>query len=144
METGTDAATVADRIEIADLLTRYARAVDTRDWTLYRQVFTPSAHIDYRSAGGIAGDVETVAAWLEQTLAGFDMTQHLISNLEVHVDGDEARVRAMFFNPMRTSDGTRFTCGGWYDHDLVRTDAGWRSRRLVEDAVWFDGLPGAS
>ncbi len=140
----TPETTVADRIEIADLLTRYARAVDTRDWELYRQVFTPSAHIDYTSAGGVAGDLETVAAWLEQTLAGFDMTQHLISNLEVDVDGDEARVRAMFFNPMRASDGTQFTCGGWYDHDLVRTDAGWRSRRLVEDAAWFDGLPGPS
>ena len=70
-----------DRIEIADLLTTYARAVDQQDWSLYRQVFTASAHIDYTSAGGVAGDVDTVAAWLEETLAGFAMTQHLISNL---------------------------------------------------------------
>ncbi len=144
METGIDTAGIADRIEIADLLTRYARAVDTRDWDLYREVFTPSAHIDYTSAGGVVGDVETVATWLEETLAAFEMTQHLISNLEVDVDGDEARVRAMFFNPMRTADGTRITCGGWYHHDLVRTDAGWRSRRLVETAAWFDGLPAPS
>ena len=130
-----------DRVEIADLLTTYARAVDTRDWALYKQVFTPSARIDYTSAGGIAGDLDTVAAWLDETLAGFTMTQHLISNVEVEFDDDHARVRAMFFNPMRTKDGTQFSCGGWYNHDLVRTEAGWRSQQLIEDAAWFDGLP---
>ena len=60
-----DLQTLADRIEINDLLTRYAHAVDTKDWALYRTVFTADAHIDYESAGGIKGDLETVADWLE-------------------------------------------------------------------------------
>ena len=44
---------IADRIEIDDLITRYATAVDTKDWDLYRTVFTDDAVIDYTSAGGI-------------------------------------------------------------------------------------------
>ena len=52
-----DADDLADRIAIGDLLTRYATAVDRRDWDLYRTVFTEDAHIDYTSAGGIAGGV---------------------------------------------------------------------------------------
>lgn len=53
---------LADRLAIEDLLTRYASAVDRRDWGLYRSVFTDDAHIDYTSAGGIAGSLEEVVA----------------------------------------------------------------------------------
>jgi len=38
---------VADKLEIYELLGAYARAVDTKDWALYRSVFTPEATIDY-------------------------------------------------------------------------------------------------
>tara|TARA_B100000809_G_scaffold24453_1_gene21389 strand:- start:303 stop:518 length:216 start_codon:yes stop_codon:yes gene_type:complete len=44
---------LADRLEIGDLITRYATAVDRRDWDLYRSVFTTDAEIDYTSAGGM-------------------------------------------------------------------------------------------
>lgn len=43
---------LADEQAISALLYRYARAVDTKDWALYRSVFTDDAVIDYTSAGG--------------------------------------------------------------------------------------------
>ncbi len=133
---------LSDRIAIADLLTRYAKAVDERDWDLWKSVFTADATIDYTSAGGIAGDVETVAAWLAKTMAMFEASQHLVSNIEVTMSDDEATVRAMFFNPMKfADDGGFFTTGGWYNHTMVRTCDGWKSRRLVEESSWFDGGP---
>ena len=52
---------ISDELEITALLNRYARAVDTKDWDLYRSVFTDDAHIDYSSAGAIAGTREQVA-----------------------------------------------------------------------------------
>ena len=45
----------SDELEITALLYRYARAVDTKDWELYRSVFTDDAHIDYSSAGADRG-----------------------------------------------------------------------------------------
>lgn len=140
---GMDARTLADRIEINDLLTRYATAVDDRDWTLYRSVFTADAQIDYTGAGGPSGDLETVVATLTEQLALFTRTQHFISNIAVDLAGDTAKVRAMFFNPMVVSPGRQFTCGGWYNHDLVRTPDGWRSARLFEESAWFDGIEAA-
>jgi 3-phenylpropionate/cinnamic acid dioxygenase small subunit len=133
-----DLQTLGDRLEINDLLTRYAHSVDTKDWALYRTVFTPDAHIDYESAGGIKGDREAVAAWLETTMAGFPMTQHLIANIDVKIDGDKAKVRAMFYNPMGMPSGKTFWCGGFYKHSLVRTADGWKSERLIEESSWFD------
>ena len=138
-----DLQTLADRVEIGDLLTRYATAVDRKDWELYRAVFTADAWIDYSSAGGLAGDVDTVLAGLPEQLSLFACTQHFISNVEVQLSADTAQVRAMFFNPMIVTPGKQFTCGGWYNHDLVRTPEGWRSNRLVEESAWFDGLAAA-
>ncbi len=127
-----------DRIAISDFLTTYAHAVDTRDWDLYRTLFTADAHIDYTAAGGIAGTVDEVAAWLSTTMEMFSATQHLVCNEMVTIDGDTATVRAMFFNPMHFAgdDAPCFECGGWYNHELVRQGDDWRSVRLWEDFSW--------
>ncbi len=134
---------LSDRLEVQDLLTRYATAVDRRDWDLYRSVFTPGAHIDYTSAGGIAGSVDEIVAWLDDVLRSFTSTQHLVANIDLTVegDGDVGRVSAMFHNPMRLADGSVLFTGGWYHHDLIRTPRGWRSARLVEESAWFSGPP---
>ncbi|MEV5559052.1 nuclear transport factor 2 family protein [Nonomuraea wenchangensis] len=47
-----DARELADRLEIADLLARYTRAVDSGRWERLDEVFTADAVIDYSSAGG--------------------------------------------------------------------------------------------
>ena len=49
---------LTDRLAIEDLLTRYATAVDQRDWDLYRSVFAADAEVDYTPAGGTAGTVD--------------------------------------------------------------------------------------
>jgi hypothetical protein len=70
------------------------------------------------------------------------MSQHYITNVESQIEGDTAQVRAMFYNPMQLpgTDGLSF-CGGYYHHQLVRTDTGWRSRQMTEEQVWFDNNP---
>jgi hypothetical protein len=137
-----DLQAVADKLEIHELLARYARAVDTKDWGLYRSVFTPDAGIDYTSAGAVAGTRDEVAQWLEEGFVHIPMTQHFISNIEVELDGDRAHVRAMFYNPMQLPGMTDLSyCGGYYDHDLIRTADGWKSDRLTEENLWFVGRP---
>lgn len=49
-----DTQRISDEREITALLNRYARAVDSEDWALYRSLFTDDAHIDYSSAGAAA------------------------------------------------------------------------------------------
>lgn len=48
-----DGIALEDRIEMDDLLTRYASAIDGLDWDLLDTVFTSDSHLDYRSAGGV-------------------------------------------------------------------------------------------
>lgn len=138
-----DVQAVHDKLEIHELLARYARGVDDKDWALYRSVFTVDAHIDYTSAGAIAGSIDEVAGFLEQGFTVIPWSQHYITNVEIDLDGDSARVRAMFFNPMQLPgvEGSS-SCGGFYHHDLVRTAEGWKSARLVEESRWFLNGPG--
>ncbi len=96
---------ISDRIEIDDLLIRYTVAIDTKDWELLDTVFTPDAKVDYTTSGGIKGSYPEVRAWLAEVLALFKMTQHLISNSVVRIDGDTAAARTMVFNPMGRDDG---------------------------------------
>ena len=142
-------AEIADRMAIDDLLTRYTMAIDGGDWDALDTVFTADATIDYTSAGGIRGNLAEVKAWLGKVLAAFPVRQHVIGNKRVLIEGDRATVRAYFFNPMYLAlpDGSSRPApgGGYYNHLLVRTSDGWRSRELVEEEIWREGLrPGPS
>ncbi len=134
---------ISDRLEIEALLTRYAKAVDRKDWDLYRTVFTDDAFIDYTSAGGSASGVDDMTEWLDAALGQFPATQHMVSNIDIDLEpgADRATVEAMFHNPMVMPDKSAWVTGGWYHHELVRTADGWRSAKLVEESAYFSGMP---
>lgn len=138
----TDSA-IADRLEIADLLTAYAVAVDTGAWEDLDEVFTPDAQIDYRGAGGIAGRLPEIKAWLAETLPRFVVRQHLITNVQVDFadGGDTAQVGCYLYNPMghRDDAGTlsMFFVGGGYADTVLRTATGWRISHRVHRTDWM-------
>ena len=139
---------ISDRMQISDLLTRYTVAIDTKDYTLLDTCFTADAHLDYTSAGGIAGHYPKVRAWLEKALAPFPMTVHFISNTVVELAGDSATVRTAVINPMGfpNEDGSLhlFTVGAYYNDKMTRSDDGWRIIERIEESVFMDGsLPDA-
>lgn len=145
--------TVMDRLALDDLITGYARAVDDGDWPGYVALFTPDGRADYRSAGGIEGGTEEIAAWLAQMLRQFAMRQHLIVNRRIGLarpdgaPGDTATVQADYLNPMRLagpaaeagdeeSTAPNYTCGGRYDFTARRTPDGWRLTGVVVHEKW--------
>ncbi len=68
---------ISDILEIQQLLSRYARAVDSKDWELCWSVFTDDAHLDYTSAPfGISGSVDEIVDWLGQFLPLMPWTMH--------------------------------------------------------------------
>src|SRR5690606_38464385 len=82
---------ISDRIEIADVITNYTRAVDLREWDRLDTVFTPDAQIDYTSTGGTAGTREEIKTWLAETLPLFFTDWlHLVCQVDVTFDGPDA------------------------------------------------------
>ena len=139
---------ISDRIQIQDLLTRYTRAIDEKDWNLLDTCFTPDADVDYTATGGSKGKYPEIRKWLEMALAPFPITVHYISNTSVELKGDRAATRTYVWNPMgfKNPDGSMhwFTVGAYYVDELVRTGDGWRIKKRVEEHGFMQGsLPGA-
>lgn len=134
----------ADVVEISQLLYRYARAIDGRDWKALAQVFTPDARIHYAVERGADLRFEELGAWLARAMTIFKVTQHVITNPLVDLAGDTARCTSYLTGThvqVRRADGAEVltTEGSTYTDELVRTAAGWRiSARRLERA-WIDG-----
>src|SRR5258708_32198265 len=90
---------ISDHIEINDVLSRYARAVDTLDWDLLTTCFTEDATVDYSASHAPVGPFTEFREWMAQTMPGFGATQHFVTNAHIVVDGDQATSRAYFWNP---------------------------------------------
>ena len=136
---------MSDRIEIQDLLTRYALAIDTKDWTLLDTCFVADAHLDYTSTGGKKGPYPEIRKWLADALSRFAVTMHFIGNTSVRVEGDRARARTYLWNPMgfgKTEGSLDWfaVCANYVD-ELVRTDHGWRIRERVQERGVIIGPP---
>ena len=134
---------ISDRFEINDLLIRYTRAIDTKDYALLDTCFTPDAHVDYTSSGGTAGKYPEVRAWLEKALAPFPCMMHFVGNTTLELDGDRVSSRTYVINPMGlpNKDGGLhvFTVCAHYVDKLLRTPEGWRIAERIEETVLMDG-----
>ena len=135
---------VSDRLEIEDLITDYADAIDSLEIDRLDEIFTPDAHIDYSAMGGAVGAYPEVKTFLKDALPAFKNTQHLIANYQIKLDGDKAMGKIMCFNPMElnTGDGPDipvFFLGLWYIDEYVKTEQGWRiSKRSEEKSYAFN------
>ena len=139
---------LSDRFEIQDLCFRYAEIIDSKDFDALRtEVFTEDAFIDYSVFGGSVGGLEDTISFLKQAMTDeiFPAHQHLNANVQVKLDGDRASGRVMCFNPqeMNLGEGNSrlFMLGLWYVDDYVRTPAGWRMCKRVEEKSWVFNTP---
>ena len=135
---------LADRAEIQDVIVRYGWAIDTKDWALLDTCFTADAYVDYSSnPGGKVGPYPEIRAWVAKVMKAFPVTQHLMSNVDIKLDGDRATVRTMVTNPQgaATREGPLhfFFVGARYDDEFVRTPDGWKIAQRVETTQWFQG-----
>lgn len=130
------------------VLVRYARLCDERDWQAFDSVFAPGASADY--GGWPLRDGAAILAMLQRHLGGCGPTQHLLGNLTVdHDDGPSSRisVRASHRGTADLAEQT-YECMGEYRDRWVLTPQGWRiahrsmvvalefgSRRLLRPAA---------
>ena len=138
---------LSDRFEIEDLVKEYSHVVDRREFDRFRDLFTADAHIDYSAFNGSVGNLEDTISFLKSAVTAelFPNCQHLVSNIQVDLQGDRAEGRVMCFNPMEMglSEGKThlFMLGLWYLDEYQRTPAGWRIARREEEKSWVFNTP---
>jgi 3-phenylpropionate/cinnamic acid dioxygenase small subunit len=133
-----------DEAAIREVCTRYATALDNRDWELLSTCFTKDAVTIYDGIGECAG-YDAIEELCRQALTPLTRTQHLLGNFASEVQGDTASAQC-YLQAQHVREGTpggdNFILAGRYTDKLNRTDEGWRisSRRL--ETWWTEGNPG--
>jgi 3-phenylpropionate/cinnamic acid dioxygenase small subunit len=118
-----------DRQDIADMLVRYATAIDRREWQLLGEVFADDCDADYGEIGAWHG-AAAVIEFMRQVHAGAGHTLHRLSNFAITVDGDTAEARTYFDALILAADNqSGVNAIGFYDDEIVRTAGGWRIAR---------------
>jgi 3-phenylpropionate/cinnamic acid dioxygenase small subunit len=118
-----------DRLEIAEVLLRYATGIDRRNWSLFRTVFTDDCDLDYGEIGSWQG-IDAVVEFMRQAHSAAGHTLHRMTNQVIAVDGDRAAARTYVDALIMQRDNKSGVNGiGYYDDEVVRTATGWRVAR---------------
>ncbi|MFD0685880.1 nuclear transport factor 2 family protein [Actinomadura fibrosa] len=127
---------IADRLEIADLFSRFARMLDEKRFEDAGTVYADDVTVRSPRGGRLHG-LDEVVGYLREAEVEGDRTQHVTTDLLVDVSGDQAAASAnslVYFyrdgRPPFRSSGLRLGC------TAVRTPSGWRFRELRITLAW--------
>ncbi len=134
-------AQLLDERELVGLCHRYATALDTRDWSMLSTCFTADA--DYEGMPACQG-YPAIERLCREALGPLTQTQHLIGNVVVTLDGDQAGV-SCYLQAQHVKagidGGENFLIAGRYTDEAVRTDDGWRIGHRRLRTWWTAGNP---
>jgi hypothetical protein len=155
MASPSDLSSLLDRAAISDVVHAYATGLDRRDWKLFRSIFTDKIEMNFRSVGLRVGSYDA-DEWVRDAarlFAGFKATQHTSTNHVHDLRGDVAtcvsNMQAEHFIAREPDDeleegADRWTIGGYYINELVRTTAGWKLCEVTLNVTWQTGNAGVS
>ena len=133
----TALALLKDRIDVTDVLYRYASTIDRFDLDGMRRVLADDLWAQYGNAAPVSGG-DAVAAWIGEATANVVWQHHLLSVYHVDVDGD--RATALVYHTSHQvfaadPDSAKLLVGR-YDMELRREADGWTISRLGLELLW--------
>ena len=130
--------------KIIQVINHFGVAIDLRDWSSFRNLFAEEVNFDYSSIGEVAATLvpEEIARNARQDLAGFESTQHLITNHLVEVNDHTAKchahVRAMHYLPNEIAEPF-LEMGGYYNAELIQKNSHWKIQSWKFFVLWSRG-----
>lgn len=132
-----------DKQAITETCYRYGIALDSRDWATLRTCFTEDAKAIYRGLEPCQ-NYQDIEDRCRAVLEPLTASQHLIGNVTVELEGDEAAC-VSYLQAQHVKAGTpggdNYIIAGRYDDRLVRTADGWRMSERRLEILWTDGNP---
>jgi hypothetical protein len=124
--------TTEDRTAVLAAVNAVARGADERRWDAVRAAFAPRVVLDYGVPELLTPD-EIVARW-RPLFAALDRTKHEVTPTDVRIlDADRAGISSTFTADHWMANavgGDQWTLSGRYEHEVIRTDAGWKVSRM--------------
>jgi uncharacterized protein (TIGR02246 family) len=121
-----------DKDAIQDLLMEYGRRLDAGDWVGYAKLFARNG--TWTGSFGTATGPEQILAMLQKSLGSMPphdpsriTSFHLMTNCQIHLDGDHATALSRWTNFGRTDDNKLIPrLAGHYEDVFVREDGHWK------------------
>ena len=123
-----------DRFAIADVMSSYALALDTKDYPLLRSLFAVDVEVmmifDSNSPDGGEIKLTGIEAWtefVEEALDGTRASQHLLGNPAISFNGEKAIVRTdlQATEYYKDANKPKTTLWGVYETHMVK-DKKWK------------------
>ena len=137
----TDAAVRAlqDRVDVTDVLYRYASPIDAFDHAGLRSVLADDLWAQYGNADPVVGG-DALARWIDEATAAVVWQHHLLSVYHTDVDGDDAKALVYHTSHQVFEDDpdTAKLIVGRYHCELRREPGGWRISRIVLEILWAE------
>jgi uncharacterized protein (TIGR02246 family) len=131
---------VEDQLAIQRVITDYAEKLDARDFDGYAALFARDG--TWQTGQTVRhgpGEIKAMLLGLfGATPAGFvnGGDYHLVSNVEVDVEGDHATARSRHLMMTRGSGGSPTpTLAGYYEDEFVREDGQWKILHRVDNPI---------
>jgi 3-phenylpropionate/cinnamic acid dioxygenase small subunit len=126
---------LADRTAIRDVILRYARGVDRRDWALVASCFATDAFADYDDV--VKGTATEMIAVIAPALARFANTMHVMGNQLIELAGDTAESETYAVCYHRLGENRVMVVGLRYLDRLQRDRERWLIQRRVVKFEWL-------
>src|SRR5438105_1671992 len=130
-------AAIQDRIDITDVLYRYASTIDSFDLEGLRATLHDDIEAVYGNAASASGG-EAVSAWIAEAIKPVIWQHHLLSVYHVDIDGDEAKALVYHTSHQLFEDDpdSAKVLVGRYNNELRREPDGWKISKLVLELLW--------
>jgi hypothetical protein len=139
---------IIERMQIADLLTRYFAAVDDKclDLDIVKATFTSDAKLIRPDGSEMIGQ-ENILDSHTKSFARFKATHHVITNFIVDINYNIATLRSnIIANHMWTDNednpslnNKHFLADGVFSAKAIKVDNQWRISELRNNVVWRTG-----
>jgi uncharacterized protein (TIGR02246 family) len=134
---------MADRMAIREVMTRYSRGIDRRDFDMVAGCFTADAEAEY-SGNVLPKGVDAIVAYIRR-IAHLPRSTHFMGDTLIDVDGDTADAEtyaiAYLVDGEVGSGAQVHTRGLRYRDMLVRQDGRWLIHKRVHTADWMFSSP---
>ena len=126
-----------EREKIRDCLARLARGEDRRDAALIRASYWPDSTSDY---GVFSGNFDAYLAWVVPGSPAIPVTQHVLGQSTIALDGDVARVetQVIAYHRVNVGEEERDTViGGRYLDRMEKRAGEWRIAQRTMLYDWY-------
>lgn len=133
--TMVDELTAADRLDIIDVMSSYARGIDTKDFDFYGTIFSDDVEVNiiydpnFRSGDQVTlkGKADWIA-YVKEAVSKYQSSQHMMGNPLIVYDEGVAKVRTdiQATHYYKEGDQEKSTLWGHYNTHMKKQDGKWK------------------